>query len=256
MTAGILAATLLITATTIDDSVWLIPYCTSPHLPNYTKIIHGATFVMTLECLTILCVIFSNIFHNVLLRLGGSKFDESFVLGLAGAIMCWAIAIGLYVKKWMKRRQRRRRRQLVGAETTVDSVDHESLNLVHENEVDARSNPPATEEQLNEFMSDTTSNSSDNSERDVPSTPSIKMIISLTILGTLDEMSYFPALLVGKVFSPFELILGTGFATAIVLVIVLAFLSKFKPLVDFLDGIPLYGIVGIFAVILTIGLFW
>jgi hypothetical protein len=72
----------------------------------------------------------------------------------------------------------------------------------------------------------------------------------------LDEISYFPALLVGKVFSPTELCLGTAFATIIILVIVLAFLSKFKPLVDFLDGIPLYGIVGMFAIILTVGLFW
>jgi hypothetical protein len=81
------------------------------------------------------------------------------------------------------------------------------------------------------------------------------MIMSLTTLGALDEISYFPALLVGNVFSPSELCIGTLLASGIILVIVLMFLSKFKPLVDFLDSIPLYGIVGIFAVILTAGLF-
>jgi len=97
--------------------------------------------------------------------------------------------------------------------------------------------------------------SSAGGDRDIPSTPSIRMVVSLTILGALDEISYFPALLVGHVFSPFELCVGTLFATLIIFVIVLTFLSKFKRLVEFLDSIPLYGIVGMFAVVLTFGLF-
>jgi hypothetical protein len=250
MTAGIIAATLLITATTIDDSVWLIPYCTSPHLSYCTKIIHGATFVATLESLAILCVVLSKIFQDILLKEGGNDVDESFILGLAGAVICWAIAIGLYVKKWLKRKRRRAENVIV----------EETLRLTEENEVEEANAverdgeySSAVEETLSDgdHSSDTSSNG-----RNIPSTPSIKMIVSLTILGALDEISYFPALLVGKVFTPVELCLGTGIATAIILVVVLAFLSKVKPLVDFLDGIPLYGIVGMFAVILTVGLFW
>ena len=92
----------------------------------------------------------------------------------------------------------------------------------------------------------------ESSDRDIPSTPSIRMIISLTTLGALDEMCYFPVLLVGHVFSPVQLCVGTILASGIILVVVLMFFSKFKPLVDFLDKIPLYGIVAMFAAMLTV----
>jgi len=67
MKAGIITSTLLITATTVDDAVWLIPYCTSPHLPTRTKIIHGMTFIFTLESLALLCVVLSNVFKSIIL---------------------------------------------------------------------------------------------------------------------------------------------------------------------------------------------
>lgn len=245
MTAGVIAATLLISATTIDDAVWLIPYCTSPHLPTWTKIIHGTTFVLTLELLAFFCIALSNIFQFVVFKIGGNGIDGSFVLGLAGAIICWAIAIGLYIKKMLKRRKRAMASTAVAEviETNEFPVATEDKALIEGGD----------EEEAEIDQSD--DDSSADGGRDIPSTPSIRMIISLTTLGALDEISYFPALLLGHVFSPFELCAGTFFATLIVLVIVLTLLSKFKPLVDFLDSIPLYGIVGMFAVILTFGVF-
>ena len=212
--------------------------------------------MLTLECLAVLCVIASNICRDVLLKVGGNKVDPSFLLNLTGAIICWTIAIGLYIKKWIKRKRR---------------ADASSVLLLSEKNESNQDNHPmiltsgqedivAEEDLMDEESSDSIQNVSDtgsgNDERDIPSTPSIRMVASLTVLGALDELSYFPALLVGKVFSPMELCLGTFFATVLILVIVLAFLSKFKPLVDFLDRIPLYGIVGIFAILLTVGLFF
>mmetsp|Transcript_5671 Transcript_5671/g.8612 ORF Transcript_5671/g.8612 Transcript_5671/m.8612 type:complete len:259 (-) Transcript_5671:47-823(-) len=257
MTAGVIAATLLISATTIDDAIWLVPYCTSPHLPTWTKIIHGATFVITLELLSIFCVLVSNIFQGMILFAGRGRqgIDASFVLGLVGAIICWAIAIGLYIKKMMKRRKRAL--AAVAAETleteegiTISAEDN-SLIASDGDEEDVDVNAAAA----GEIDDDDSSNGSSDGGRDIPSTPSIRMVASLTTLGALDEISYFPAILVGHVFSPVELCVGTLFATLIILVIVLLFLSKFKPVVDFLDSIPLYGIVGTFAVILTAELF-
>lgn len=247
MTAGIIPATLLITATTIDDAVWLLPYCTSPQLPNFTKIVHGITFILTLEFLAILCVFVSYIFQGFLLvHYKSSGVDEGFVLGSAGAIICWAIAIGLYIKKMLKRRQR-----AMAATTKTNSEEHLEDNSLLRNK--DKENSAAIE--AGEDVDSSSDDDNDSQGRDVSATPSVWMIMSLTTLGALDEISYFPALLVGNVFSPSELCIGTLLASGIILVIVLMFLSKFKPLVDFLDSIPLYGIVGIFAVILTAGLF-
>lgn len=257
MTAGILGATLLITATTIDDAVWLIPYCTANHLPTNTKIIHAATFMLTLQALTIGCIIVSKIFQHIILR--GST---DFVFELAGALMCWSIAIFLYVKKMRKKRRKELKKALEESEklakelAKTSSPVSEDLPLLPElGIVDEENRDVTFTNGVEESPSSSSSSESDIVEgSDIPIQPSIRMVMTLTSLGALDEISYFPALLVGKVFSPIQLLSGTFFASGLVLILVLYFLARVKPLVDFLDGIPLYVIVAMFASILTIGL--
>jgi hypothetical protein len=53
-----------------------------------------------------------------------------------------------------------------------------------------------------------------------------------------------------------QLLVGTFLASGLVLILVLYFLARVKPLVNFLDNIPLYVIVAMFALILTVGLFF
>lgn len=254
MTAGIISSTLLITITTIDDAIWLIPYCTSPQLPALTKAIHGFTFIATLETLAILCVVIAKVFRGFLIHHfeSDSNRDEGFLLEVAGAIICWAIAIGLYIKKFLKRRRR-------AMAVKSKSNSGEDRSLVKEDEDDEKEDLDldGVAAEINAVKEG--NSASDEEEGDcgvgIRQSPSIWMVISLTTLGALDEISYFPALLVGHVFTGKELCIGTLLASGIILAIVLKCLSKFKPLVDFLDTIPLYGIVGMFAIILTVGLF-
>jgi hypothetical protein len=268
MTAGILGATLLITATTIDDAVWLIPYCTANHLPTNTKIIHAATFMLTLQLLTMGCIVVSKIFQHFILRWPStSDNDSSFVFELVGALMCWSIAIFLYVKKMRKKKRQQLKKALEESEKllakelikTSSSPPSEDQTLLPEvGMVDNENrNVTSSTEEVQESSSSSSSSESDVLEgSDIPIEPSIRMVMTLTGLGALDEMSYFPALLVGKVFSPTQLLTGTFVASGLVLIVVLYFLARFKPLVDFLDSIPLYVIVAIFASIMTIGLFF
>jgi len=100
--------------------------------------------------------------------------------------------------------------------------------------------------------------SHDNNSNNVPlqHAPSPWTVISLTTLGALDEISYFPALVVGRVFTPFDLCLGTFLAALVVLMIVTCFLQPLQPLMTWLDRIPLYGIVAMFATVLTMSVLW
>ena len=125
---------------------------------------------------------------------------------------------------------------------------------VTDTEMAVKSDDSAENVVEDESASASNSSTSQRSERDIPTTPSVWMVISLTTLGALDEISYFPTLLLGDIFSPYELLLGTLLASILILMIVVLYLRKMKPLVDFLDSIPLYGIVGMFAIILTVGL--
>ena len=82
-------------------------------------------------------------------------------------------------------------------------------------------------------------------------------VLSLTTIGFLDEISYFPALIIGNIFTGYELILGTLFAGLIMLGIQIFVANQFKPFITWLDDhVKLYGIIAIFATILTIQLIW
>ncbi len=422
MKSGILGATLLITTTTIDDAVWLVPYCTSSHLPLSTKIIHGLTFICTLEFLSIGCILFyygmksgvqktlvvvhNNEHSDVDVGVdvdadgvidSGATDDTAnttqtdligFYTECIGALICWSIAIFLFVKKMLKRRRKRKmklleeqqrqqqqqqqqqkeeeevqqrkqqeqqimneknkqeaetsnikdksKQQIVpseekqyllsssttGTQTSIPTLGQHAIhsytfmsmdttttisnaddNGAHEEEVEVvmgmgvlgETPPPAQsttsndssisvredeEEQVNlvtnmndvvplekKIDSSNHNGNDDNNDGDddgdddddintIPTKPSIPVIITFTTLGALDEISYFPALLMGNIFTPTELCVGAFFASVIILVVITLFLAQCKPLVDCLDRIPLYGIVGMFAVILTVGLFF
>ena len=87
-------------------------------------------------------------------------------------------------------------------------------------------------------------------------TPRPWMVISLTFLGFLDEISYFPSLIFAGVFDAVEICLGALLAAIIMLVIVVVFLQQCTPLMNLLDRTPLYGVVGMFACLLTMELVW
>ncbi len=404
--SGIISSTILITSTTIDDAIWLIPYCTSSHLPPSTKAIHALTFICTLETLSIGCIGFYYLMKGGLKRFvvkngngtdgaDGTDDDDadkiSFYMECIGAAICWSIAIFLYIKKMMKRRRKQLQKQRMqqeqqqqqeqpllleqnvveqnvveqyqlfasirqqqqlqtplsntnntlgqyaihgnqtvmsiedgtnttqtntntntytstnpntdtynnvttrtggtGTITTINtttnvqrsstSMDDSSFNSNSNHLVTTIATPTNNSnlvtnmndvisgqqqyhneqqhQQHHESSDDNDDNDDDDNDDDdintIPTTPSIAIIISLTTLGALDEISYFPALIMGKIFTPFELCTGAFFASIIILIVINFFLARFKPLVDWLDSIPLYGIVGMFAIVLTLGLF-
>lgn len=237
--AKLVAATLTVTLTTADDAVWLFPYISSS-LPTNTRIIHALFFVGTVEFLALACVVVASWIGRVVLSGGGGSrwaASEDIVLGFAGAVLCWTIAIFLYVRKMFKRMNKRRK----AAEALAASVAEEVALTSDYGAVEA-----------GDSESSSSSSSSDESIREVPSVPSPWTVITLTTLGALDEVSYFPALLVGNIFSPFDLCFGTFLAACIVLAVVTLFLARCKSVLDFFDRIPLYGIVALFAVVLTV----
>lgn len=242
----LIGATLTVTLTTVDDSVWLVAY-TSPKLPFSTRIIHAAIFVLTLEVLVFACVVIASCVQLAVVgdQENGEESpsrdgsNDEILLGSIGACLCWVISGVLFVRKWLKRKRRiASQAGLLRASTQEVNNKYGSID-----ESDGECGK----------LDDVSSSSSDNDadQNDVSNQPSSWVVMSLTALGALDEVSYFPSLLLGKVFTSADLCLGTFFAACIVLVVVTVFLSRCKPILDFLDSIPLYGIVATFALVLT-----
>jgi len=216
---GLIGATLTIFATTIDDVIWLVPYVASGS--PWIRLIHMTTFVGTLVALAVMCVLLSTGLLQIM------PIDESWILGAIGASLCWAIAIGLFVKKWLKKR---RRALALQQEIVQPDESGHGYGAVASHE----------EEHATEVIS----------RHAAP-----WVVMSFTCLGALDEISYFPALLVGHVFTGWELIVGALLASCIMLLVITTFLPTCQPIISWLDRIPLYAIVCMFAIILTVSAF-
>mmetsp|Transcript_13132 Transcript_13132/g.17180 ORF Transcript_13132/g.17180 Transcript_13132/m.17180 type:complete len:114 (+) Transcript_13132:122-463(+) len=88
-------ATLTVLVTTLDDSVWLIPYVTKSPF----GIIHAFAFLLALLGLSIACCILSISIKK------GLDFDEeksSFRLQLIAVVFCWSLAFFLLLQKLVK----------------------------------------------------------------------------------------------------------------------------------------------------------
>lgn len=218
---GLIGATLTVTATTADDAIWLIPYLRS----GAHGWLHGFLFVATLEILVLICVIAS---HALV-----AFISEEWILSAAGAGFCWLIAIGLFVKKWLKKRKRRLQQEALVEEQIDATIRRSNLKQLGYGAIEETSGSEAEDD-----------------DETIPFSPIT--VMSLTFVGALDELSYFPALLVGGVFSAPELCLGTALAAVLILIVVSCCLTKCQPLLDCLDQIPLYAVVAFFAAILTI----
>lgn len=238
--AGVVAATLMVAATTADDAIWLVPY-TSPSL-GCTRFIHGALFLATLEVLVCISVAVAS---GLQWAVSDGK-NEEILLGSIGAGFCWIIAIALYIKKWLKRR-RRAAAQSQFQQQSTHKIDN--YGAIERLEDDACELLQDTEQSLS-----CEADSDDNDDDRIQLSP--WAVVSFTFLGALDEISYFPSLVLGGLFTPLDLCLGTFFASCIVLIVVTLFLSRCKPLLDWLDDIPLHNIVGTFAIVLTAGVVW
>lgn len=229
---GLVGATLMVAATTADDAIWLVPY-TSPSLPLCTRLIHGALFIATLEVLVFICVAVASGLQWAV----SDEKNAEILLGSIGAGFCWIIAVALYIKKWLKRRRRAAAQSAFQQQTTHQTDNYGSV------ETQDVERPISCED-----------DSDDNNDDKIQLSP--WAVVSFTFLGALDEISYFPSLVLGGLFTPLDLCLGTFFAACIVLIVVTLFLSRCKPLLDWLDDIPLYNIVGTFAIVLTAGVVW
>ncbi|KAJ1415742.1 hypothetical protein B484DRAFT_454469 [Ochromonadaceae sp. CCMP2298] len=235
------AASAFVFVTTADDTVWLIPVIASEKHSIQHRFIHCLVFVCTLQfaCLSswLVCVIFGNALESAKIHsLGGVSL--SFALQVTGAALCWFIAIALFIQKQIKMYRRRQGPPRLSAEVKdVEGGEHSALLKPSTNYSTAPlpSPAPALESQVSQ-----------------ESTLRLGFVFSMTIAGALDEMMCFPALMLGKTFSVWELSAGCLAASLLLLLILLTLYSAFKPLFDVFDRIPLYAVVTMFAIIQTV----
>lgn len=241
--ARVMGAAGIVLVTTLDDAVWLVPFVANEtHRP--TAVLHAFLFVATLECMALSVSILTLVSEKSVL--GG--FSETGFTAL-GAVLCWLLAGFLLYRSI---RKRRRRRQLTQRQQQEEEEEEDQRQAAAERDLVADTEQGRVKREDDPLVD----NREENNVPDDNHSPKPWMVISLTFLGSLDEISYFPSLLLGGIFNAIELCMGTLIAALVMLLVVLVFLRPCKPLMDCFDSIPLYGVVGIFAVLFTAELIW
>ena len=242
---GYFGAAILIFATTVDDTVWLVPYITSRSLTLKSKVSHALLFIATLQVLTLSCVLLASGIQHSLPILGyDEKINQEHILTCISAFICWIITGSFYLKAFLKQRKRQKNQNISLTIPIEERPLFSHIDINYSNLSDASTsndNFPQHTDVINLATSISFS----------PFT-----VITLTAIGALDELSYFPSLLTGNIFTAWQLLIGSLLASVVILVVVTVLLSKCTFLLDFLDRIPLYVIVGIFATILTVQAFF
>lgn len=241
--SGTFGATVAVLITTLDDSVWLVSFVGSSNLDSKARWVHAVTFLASLLALSIVCCVIA-----VAIETGVSASIDSehleIILEAIAATICWSLAIFIFVKKLLKRRRKRLQKEQE-EEQQAATVKRCSVNY----------GAVAQGDEVEELPKQDEGNNDD--DRRAPTSSQPCTVVSLTTIGFLDEMSYFPTLIIGGVFTPWELFVATLFAGLIMLAIQVFLATQFKPLIDFLDDhVPLYGIITVFAVVLTLSLVW
>jgi uncharacterized membrane protein YciS (DUF1049 family) len=115
---GLLGATITVLITTLDDSVWLMPFVAGAGVGAGGRnnacraIIHAGIFLFTLMMLSLLCcvVALAVVRYNIVFNSSSSLSTERLEIKFEwiSVIICWILAAGFYIRKILKKRRRQR----------------------------------------------------------------------------------------------------------------------------------------------------
>lgn len=273
--AGSFLAAGFIFVTTADDTVWLIPVITSERYSAPTRALHCCIFVLGLQLACffswMLCLLFGKILTTVHVQSVFGEISLNQLVQIIGASICWIIAIYLGYKKiikWYKKSQS----EQSGTDKSREGSRNSGKAAIKTGDVEAQTAYPELAALLPQSRtaksaaSYTVSSPQDDSSG-APSPFSVTtaaadesggskawFVLTMTLAGAADEIMCFPALMLGGSFSYADLAVGCLLASLALLLILLTLYSYFKPVFDALDRIPLFVVVGLFAMFQTVNI--
>jgi len=185
----------------------------------------------------------------------GSIFGLShgLLLQIVAATLAWITVAVLFVKNWLKRRKRKRTRAAQVDGSLEAAAPDPAASGTASPDVPAAGQKPGAATAAKELPQGSRRG---NDPGYLPAEPaSVKTVFVLGLLGGLDELAYFPTLLLGGMFTTFELLVGAVLATVGIVAVLIVALKRFRPLLEFFDRIPLWAFVASFASIMTVEIF-
>ena len=170
----------------------------------------------------------------------GFEVTPAALMAVVAAAVAWLVAAVLFVKALRKAWRKAARRRVADATEDVRCESYGAVSIGGED----------GEEVVVRLSGDDGAPLA--AVAPLPAAP--LAVFGFALLGALDESLYFPSLLLGRTFTVWQLAAG-AFAAALLMLAIVSVaraLACCMPLLDCFDRLPLWGIVAIFAAILTI----
>jgi len=233
-----MAGTVILTSG--DDALWLVPFIASPQRSTDRHALNMTVWFLTLLSLVgvaeVVLLLGVGLGQTGFFETLGMNWPLELCLSFIGVVIAWTLVL-LFFLKWSWKLYRKAQKKALKAKKKAQKS--EDAALLQE---------PTTDYAATEAPRDTALE-----PKQAPAAASdVCTVISLTITGGLDEVAYFPSLLLTQVFTVWEMAMGTALAAVVLLVVLKCCLAYCTPVLELMDKIPLWVIVSIFASVMTI----
>lgn len=272
---GVVSATALLFVTTADDAIWITHYL-SPHYTRIAVLSHALSFCLTIQlvvwCMGGVCYFIE---HGMMMgntSLTGHKAD--LMLERLGCSLAWIVAFFFCYKAYQKK-QRKAKAVMTGVEADKanrsefeDRGESGAHAHTHAQHLPTVASYGAIDDVVRSSMNIATSSgvgdgSNSGTDDDAllqPETPPqqsasfshILTCVWLTLIGCLDEVSYFPSLILTKTYTIWQLSIGAACACLLILGAITLARNLCAPWLELFDKVPLYVVTLSFAVYLTL----
>jgi len=276
--AGVMEATAMVFLTTLDNGLWLIPIVAQAPAGKIA-VLRGSLFVGTFFVMALVTCLVAYVLDTYVLERYAPEEASDVPYRAVGAGLCWILAGFLYHKTLVRQRQRREHHETVRRlpSSIVVEVNRENdegdpgpdgINYGSIPRPETTDPTAATSQRQASYYRAASSLSSCDSDIEltmammgdmIPTSilsfvgsSQTWIIVCLTVLGSLDEVAYFPGLIVGEVFTIPQLCAGSLLGSLLVLLLVDVLAARRMLLLAVLDAVPLYSVVSLFAFWLTL----
>jgi len=237
---GVASAVTIKLSSSIDDVVWLAPFLTT-NTKLTARLQNGAVYIGVCLLQTIVAIVLAySGDHIVSMVLGHSddRWSTDKILTVGAGAMLGLYSIKLAHEYWEEMQE--------DDDSDKSDEDSEEIENGGEQELEQLSKP-----------SDKIALSREDTSRDLKKVDSTKngdkkecgSLFVIAFLGSVDDLTLFVPMLVGKGFDFAQLMLG-AFSAASAIVVLCMFIGLCKPVANLLSAIPLALIVSTFAVAL------
>lgn len=245
--AGVGAAISMKLTSSIDDVVWLAPFLTHNE-SSAAKATNTAIYIAVCLTQTVVAMVIAysgDSLVSMLTRNSEDAWSSEKILTVSAGGLLALYSVKLGYDYFMEDGE---------GENDTEEVKYNKVAVEeaapHE-DAEAQKVPLSQRGHTNDSAVDSTEESDAENQQKLHDSSRTQTLFVIAFLGSVDDLTLFVPMLVGKGFDMIQLVVG-GFIAASIIVALCVFVGLCKPIADCLSAVPLAAIVITFAVMLLV----